>query len=82
MHVSVPLEFIASLHVLFCIMMHGGPVVSCLQGFPREGSPAQMLTADAFVDFKQHALRSASVDTLENWNGKSSSINYAFDQDV
>ena len=76
MHVSVLLEFIASLYVLLCIMLHDGPVVSRPQGFPREGSPAQMLTADAFVDFEQHMFCSALIDTLEEWNRKSSSVKF------
>ena len=66
----------------FGIMLHGGPVVASPQGFPHERSPAQMLTADAFVDFKQYAFPSTSIDTLEEWNGKSSSVKFSFDQDV
>ena len=79
MHVSMPLAFITSLYVLFCIMLHGEPVVSHPQGFFREGSLAQMLTVDASVDFEQHTLRSASVDTLDKWDGKSSYVKFTFD---
>ena len=56
MHVPVSLAFITFLHVLSCIMLHGGLVVSHPQGFPREGSSAQMLTADALMDFKQYVF--------------------------
>ena len=51
MYVPMYLAFIAFLHVFSCIVLHGGPVLSYPQGFPREGSSTQMLTADTFMDF-------------------------------
>ena len=41
-----------------------------------------MLTVDALMDFEQYVFRSASIDTLEEWNGKSSSTKFAINQDV
>ena len=76
------LEFIAFFHVFFRVVLHGGPVLSFPQGFPREGSLALMLAADALMDFDQDALCPILVDILDKWNGKSSSINITFDQDI
>ena len=41
-----------------------------------------MPTTDTFMDFEQDAVCPTSVDTLEKWNGKSSSVKFAFNQDV
>ena len=41
-----------------------------------------MLVADALMDFEQDALFPASVDAFDKWNGKSSTVKFAFDQNV
>ena len=82
MHVSVPLAFIASLYMLFCIMLHGGPVIPRSQSFSGEGSSAQMLVVYRFIDLEQDVIRFASVDAFEEGNGKHFPVQSSFDQDV
>ena len=39
-----------------------------------------MMIVDALVDFEQYVFCRVSVDTLEEWDGKSSPLEFVLDQ--
>ena len=82
MHVFVSLEFIAFFHVLFRVVLHDRSIISDLQRFSCEGSSTQVLPANTLVDFEQDTFCTASVDTFEKGNGKSSPVKFSLDQNV
>ena len=82
MHVSVSVAFVSFFYVLFHVLLHGGPIISCPQSFSREGSFSLMLVADSFVDFEQDTIFPVSVDAFEKGNGKSHHVKFSLDQNI
>jgi hypothetical protein len=39
-HISIALTFVARFNVAFCILLHGGLIISCMQYFTPQGFPS------------------------------------------
>ena len=64
MHVRVFLALVTFLDVVFRVLLHGRPIIACLQRLSCQGSSAHVLGVDSLIDFLQYLGDYGFFDTF------------------